>query len=69
VVFKSFAVVIIGGMGNVVGAIVAGLLLGVCESFAGGLVSAGLRDGVGFSLMILMLLLRPQGIFGRTVRV
>jgi branched-chain amino acid transport system permease protein len=69
VVFKSFAVVIIGGMGNVAGAIVAGLLLGVAESFAGGLVSTGLRDGVGFALMIAMLLLRPQGIFGRSVRI
>lgn len=68
-VFKSFAVVIIGGMGNVAGSVVAGLLLGVAESLAGGLVSTGLRDGIGFTLMIVMLLARPQGLFGKSVRV
>lgn len=69
VVFKSFAVVIIGGMGNIAGSVIAGLLLGVAESFAGGLVNAAFRDGIGFSLMIAMLLLRPQGLFGKSVRV
>lgn len=69
VTFKSFAVIIIGGMGNVAGAMVAGLMLGVAESFAGGLVGAAYRDGIGFSLMIVMLLLRPQGLFGKSVRV
>jgi branched-chain amino acid transport system permease protein len=69
VVFKSFAVVIIGGMGNISGAVLAGLLLGVAESFAGGMLGAAWRDGIGFTLMILMLLLRPQGIFGKSVRV
>lgn len=69
VVFKSFAVVIIGGMGNVVGSALAGVLLGLAESFAGGLLNTAVRDGIGFSLMILMLLLRPQGIFGKSVRV
>lgn len=69
VVFKSFAVVIIGGMGNIAGSVIAGLLLGLAESFAGGLINTAVRDGIGFSLMILMLLLRPQGLFGKTVRV
>lgn len=69
VTFKSFAVIIIGGMGNLGGAIAAGLLLGVAESFAGGLAGAAWRDGIGFTLMILILLLRPHGIFGRSVRV
>lgn len=69
VVFKSFAVVIIGGMGNIPGAMLAGLLLGVAESMAGGVLGAAYRDGIGFVLMILMLLLRPQGLFGKSVRV
>ena len=69
VVFKSFAVVIIGGMGNIAGTVIAGLLLGIAESFAGGLVNTAVRDGIGFTLMILMLLLRPQGLFGKSVRV
>jgi branched-chain amino acid transport system permease protein len=69
VVFKSFAVVIIGGMGNILGSVLAGLLLGVAESFAGGLLGGAFRDGIGFTLMIVMLLLRPQGLFGKSVRV
>jgi branched-chain amino acid transport system permease protein len=69
VVFKSFAVVIIGGMGNVAGAALAGLTLGLAESFAGGLGSAVLRDAIAFTVMIAMLLARPQGLFGRSVRV
>ena len=69
IVFKSFAVVIIGGMGNVAGAALAGLLLGVAESYAGGLLGGAFRDGIGFALMIAMLLMRPQGLFGKSVRV
>ena len=69
IVFKSFAVVIIGGMGNVAGAALAGLLLGVAESYAGGLLGAAFRDGLGFALMIAMLLWRPQGLFGKSFRV
>jgi branched-chain amino acid transport system permease protein len=69
VVFKSFAVVIMGGMGNVPGATIAALLLGVGESLAGGYVSLAAKDGLGFSLMILVLLIRPDGLFGRRVRV
>jgi branched-chain amino acid transport system permease protein len=69
VVFKSFAVVIIGGMGNLAGSALAGLALGLAESFAGGLGSAVLRDGIAFTMMIAMLLVRPQGLFGRAVRV
>lgn len=69
VVIKSFAVVIIGGMGNVWGAAVAGIVLGVAESYAGGLGNAAIRDAIAFIVMIGMLLARPQGLFGRTVRV
>jgi branched-chain amino acid transport system permease protein len=69
VVIKSFAVVIIGGMGNVWGAAVAGLALGVAESYAGGLGNATLRDAIAFIVMIAILLARPEGLFGKTVRV
>ena len=69
VVFKSFAVVIIGGMGNIWGTALAGIALGVAESYAGGLGNAAIRDGIAFVLMITMLLARPQGLFGKTVRV
>ena len=69
VVFKAFAVVIIGGLGSIEGAAVAAIVLGVAESFAGGLADAVVRDALAFVLMILTLLLRPQGLFGRGVRV
>ena len=61
--------VVLGGMGNIAGSIIAGLMLGLAESYAGGLINTTVRDGIGFTLMILMLLARPQGLFGKTVRV
>jgi branched-chain amino acid transport system permease protein len=67
-VFKAFAVVIIGGMGNVVGAAVVGLGLGLVESLVGGYASLTMRDAVGFLGMITVLLLRPHGLFARRVR-
>jgi branched-chain amino acid transport system permease protein len=69
VVIKSFAVVIIGGMGNIWGAALAGIALGVAESYAGGLGNAALRDAIAFVAMMVMLLARPEGLFGKTVRV
>lgn len=69
VVFKAFAVVIIGGMGSIEGAALAALMLGVLESFAGGLASTVIRDALAFVLMIVVLLVRPEGLFGRGVRV
>ena len=69
VVIKSFAVVIIGGMGNVWGSALAGIALGVAESYAGGLGNAALRDAIAFIVMIVMLLARPAGLFGKSVRV
>lgn len=69
VVFKAFAVVIIGGLGSIEGAALAALVLGVAESFAGGLADMVVRDALAFVLMILVLLVRPEGLFGRGVRV
>lgn len=60
---KAFTVVILGGMGNIPGAIIAGLLLGITESFAAGFLGNQWRDTVAFLFVIAVLVLRPNGIF------
>ena len=61
---KAFIVVILGGMGTFVGAIVAGLGLGVTEALGGGFIASDYKDAFGFLFVIVFLLFRPQGIFG-----
>ncbi len=61
---KSFVVVILGGLGSFPGAIVGGLLLGLVESLGAAYVSAGYKDTFGLLVLIAVLLLRPQGLFG-----
>ena len=61
---KALIVVVMGGVGNVAGGLVAGLLLGVVESLTTGLLDASLTLAVNFGLLLLVLLLRPQGLFG-----
>jgi len=62
VIVKAFAIVIIGGFGNVEGTIIAGLLVGLIESATTQLVNPGLTDIVVFSLLLLMLAVRPTGL-------
>lgn len=64
-VIKAFSVVIMGGMGNVQGAIAAGFILGVVESMAAGFISTSYKDAIAFGIMIVVLLFRPEGIFGK----
>ena len=61
---KAFVVVVLGGLGSIRGAIVAGIVLGVVENVVSGLLVPGYRDAVSFVLLVLVLLLRPRGIFG-----
>jgi branched-chain amino acid transport system permease protein len=61
----SFNIVIIGGMGSLLGAFVGGLLVAVAESMGAVFLSPSLKELVSFSLLILILLLRPTGLFGR----
>ena len=68
-VFKAFAVVIIGGFGNITGAMVAAILLGVLENLIGGFLPLTVVDALAFVAMILVLLFKPEGLFGRGVRV
>ena len=65
---KSYVIVVIGGMGSIPGSIVAALLLGVLESFGAVYLSYDYRDTYGLVLLILVLLFRPQGLFGERAR-
>jgi len=62
VIVKAFAIVIIGGFGNVEGTIIAGLIVGLIESYTTQLLGPGLIDIVVFALLLLMLALRPTGL-------
>ena len=64
-VLKGFVVVILGGLASVPGAILGGLTLGITEAIAAGYVSSAWKDVIGFSILIIILLLRPQGLMGR----
>ncbi|MFN0300558.1 MAG: branched-chain amino acid ABC transporter permease [Burkholderiales bacterium] len=62
--FKAFALIIIGGLGSMSGAIIAGVVLGILESWIGGFFDIIWQEVAGFVVMMAVLLLRPQGLFG-----
>lgn len=63
---KGLAVIILGGMGDIPGTVVGGVLLGLIEAFVPGQLVA-YKDAIAFALLFLMLLARPQGLLGRTL--
>lgn len=65
---KAFAIVIIGGMGNVMGAAVVALGLGILESVVGGFANIVWQNAIAFLGMIVVLLIRPQGLFALAMR-
>ena len=60
---KAFAAAIVGGFGSMPGAIIGGLLVGLIEQFAGLYLPPGFADMSAYALLLVMLLVRPQGIF------
>ncbi len=61
----AFIIVIIGGLGSMVGALAGGVLIGVSESVAGLLITPSAKSMLSFALLILVLAIRPQGLFGK----
>jgi branched-chain amino acid transport system permease protein len=62
---SAFVVIILGGLGNLTGSLAAGLLLGLVETYGVALLSANYRSILLYGVFILVLLVRPQGLFGR----
>ncbi len=60
---KGFVAAVIGGLGSIPGSIAGGFFLGTLESLAGGQISSGYRDAITFALLILVLWLKPSGLF------
>ena len=68
---KAFVAAVLGGIGSIPGAMVGGVLLGVAETMTKGFISSQYADAISFSILIIILLVKPTGIFGkkRTIKV
>ncbi len=62
---KAFSAAVLGGIGILHGAVVGGLLVGVSESFAASYMGGGYRDAIAFLILIIVLVVRPNGLFGK----
>jgi branched-chain amino acid transport system permease protein len=61
---KVFPVVILGGLDSIAGAIVGGIIIGLLETFTGGYISTGLREIIPFMVLVIILMVKPYGLFG-----
>jgi neutral amino acid transport system permease protein len=64
-ILSIFAAVVVGGIGNAYGALAGGLMIGVAQEWATLVIEPSIKVAVGFTLLILVLLVRPNGLFGR----
>ena len=62
---KAFIAAVLGGIGNIQGAVLGGFLLGVCETLVSGYLASTYRDAIAFAILIAVLLVRPAGLLGR----
>ena len=65
---KGFEIIVIGGLGSIPGALIAGLLLGIVESLGATFIASAYQNAYGFALLLVVLALRPSGLFGERVR-
>ena len=65
---KAFVAAVLGGIGIIPGAMVGGLMLGLVESIVSGFGASTWRDAVAFLILILVLIIKPSGLFGKNVR-
>ncbi len=65
IIMKAFAAIVLGGMGNVAGAVIGAGVIGISESLTAAYISSSMKDIVAFLVLILVLLYRPQGILGK----
>ena len=65
---KAFTAAVLGGIGNIPGAVLGGLVLGLSEAFAAGYVSSAYEDVFAFGVLVLILILRPAGLLGKAVK-
>jgi branched-chain amino acid transport system permease protein len=68
ILIKAFAAAVVGGFGNLPGAVLGGLLVGVTESLGAGYLAGSYKDIYAFILLIVVLMVRPSGILGITVK-
>lgn len=61
---KAFTAALLGGLGNLYGAFLGGIILGLAEALGAGFISSGYRDAIAYGVLILVLIIKPTGIFG-----
>jgi len=67
-VIKAFAIVILGGSGSIIGAVIGSFILGISEALGAAYISAAYKDAIAFFILILVMILKPDGIMGKSVK-
>ena len=63
---KAFVAAVLGGIGSIPGAMLGGLLLGVVENLGAAYLASGYRDAISFGVLVIVLLIKPSGLLGKT---